>query len=111
MAKFLELAGAAIRIGRQSPAHGGSGPARSSKPLEANLLSETISASRHSIRTTRRIIIIVVSILIVAMWARVGVALVTFRQHAIEDASSQGRNLMIAFREEIASFCAGSTPK
>jgi diguanylate cyclase (GGDEF)-like protein len=77
--------------------------------LEANQLSETISAAapRHSIRTTRRIIIIVLGILIVAMWARVGVALITFRQHAIEDASSQGRNLMIAFREQIAFILRG----
>ncbi len=80
-----------------------------SQALEENLLSSInlATAPRHSIRTTRRIIIIVVSILIFAMWARVGFALVTFRQHAIEDASSQSRNLMIAFREQIAFILRG----
>ena len=41
------------------------------------------------------------------MWAVVGFSLVTSRQAALDDASSQGRNLMIAFREEVAFILRG----
>ena len=72
-------------------------------------MSSTISTSAppSSVRTTIRTIIIVVAILIVAMWAEVGFSLVTSRQAALVAASSQGRNLMVAFREEIALILRG----
>ncbi len=41
------------------------------------------------------------------MWVAVGFSIVTTRQHALEDAKSQGRNLMIAFREEVATILRG----
>jgi len=44
----------------------------------------------------------IVGILLVALWAVVGFSLVTSRQAALIAASSQGRNLTIAFREEVA---------
>jgi diguanylate cyclase (GGDEF)-like protein len=77
--------------------------------LEQNLLSSIISTSPapSSVRTTIRTIVIVVAILIGAMWAVVGFSLVTSRQHAIDDAGSQGHNLMVAFREEIALILRG----
>jgi len=62
---------------------------------------------RYSTRTIIRIIVIVVAILIGVKWAVVGVSLVTSRQHAIDNARSQGRNLTIAFREEIALILRG----
>ena len=60
-----------------------------------------------SIRTTIRSIVIVIAILIVALWVAVGFSLVIARQTAIDDASLQGRNLMIAFRVEIALILRG----
>jgi len=60
-----------------------------------------------SVRTTIRSIVIVTAILIAAMWVAVGFSLVTARQAALDDASLQGRNLMIAFREEIAFILRG----
>ena len=41
------------------------------------------------------------------MWAAVGFSLVTARQRALKDANSEGRNLMIAFREEVATVLRG----
>jgi diguanylate cyclase (GGDEF)-like protein len=59
------------------------------------------------LRTTVRTIIIVVGIAIVAMWALVGFSLVTSRQTALVAASSEGRNLMIAFREQVLQILGG----
>jgi hypothetical protein len=64
-------------------------------------------APHTSLRTTIRSIVIVTAILTVAMWAAVGFSLVTARQAAIDDAKLQGRNLMVAFREEIAFIMRG----
>jgi diguanylate cyclase (GGDEF)-like protein len=58
-------------------------------------------------RTIVRSIIAVVAILMVAMWAGVGFSLIASRQRAIDDAGSEARNLMIAFREEIANILRG----
>jgi hypothetical protein len=41
------------------------------------------------------------------MWATVGVSIVASRLVALADAHSEGRNLMIAFREEVASILRG----
>jgi diguanylate cyclase (GGDEF)-like protein len=62
---------------------------------------------QNSARTGVRAIIAVVGILLVAMWALVGFSLLASRQHALGDASSQSRNLAIAFREEIAKILRG----
>jgi signal transduction histidine kinase len=41
------------------------------------------------------------------MWTAVGFSVVTARQHALDDAHAEGRNLMIAFREEVATILRG----
>jgi diguanylate cyclase (GGDEF)-like protein len=64
----------------------------------------SIKSAPDSVRTTIRIIIIVVGVLIAAIWALVGFSLVTSHQAALDAAASEGRNLMIAFREEIANI-------
>jgi hypothetical protein len=48
-------------------------------------------------RTIIRTILIAFGVLVLAMWAAVGFSVVTARQRALEDAHSEGRNLMIAF--------------
>src|SRR3984957_16277208 len=58
-------------------------------------------------RTTTRTIIMAFGVLVVALWASAGFSVVSARQHALEDASSEGRNLMIAFREEVATILRG----
>src|ERR1700722_17337444 len=58
-------------------------------------------------RTTTRTIIMAFGVLVVALWASAGFSVVSARQHALEDANSQGRNLMIAFREEVATILRG----
>ena len=75
---------------------------------------ETLSSSTNltkaphaSVRTTIRSIIIVTAILIFALWVEVGFSLVTARHTALADSSLQSRNLMIAFREEIAFILRG----
>jgi signal transduction histidine kinase len=59
-------------------------------------------APPYGVRKTIRIIVAVIGILIVMMWAAVGLSIVASRQAALDDAHLEGRNLMIAFREEIA---------
>jgi signal transduction histidine kinase len=66
----------------------------------------TTSPPRRA-RTIIRIILIAFGILVVAMWAAVGYSVVTARRNAIKDAQSEGRNLMIAFREEVATILRG----
>jgi diguanylate cyclase (GGDEF)-like protein len=61
----------------------------------------------YGVRTTIRTIIIFVGIVVVAMWALVGFSLIASRHAALVAASSAGRNLMIAFREEIAQVLRG----
>src|SRR4029077_3821676 len=58
-------------------------------------------------RTIIRNILIAFGILVVAMWVAVGFSIVTARRHALEDTNTQGRNLMIAFREEVAAILRG----
>jgi signal transduction histidine kinase len=58
-------------------------------------------------RSIIRIILLAFGILVVAMWTVVGFSVVTAREHALEDAHSEGRNLMIAFREEVATILRG----
>jgi signal transduction histidine kinase len=72
--------------------------------LSATLL--TISPPRRA-RTIIRIILVAFGILVVAMWAAVGFSVVTARQRALEAANSEGRNLMVAFREEVATILRG----
>jgi hypothetical protein len=69
------------------------------------MLSATVltNSPRHRARTTIRTIIIVISTLLVAMWAAVGFDVVSSRQSAVKEASAEGHNLMVAFREEVAS--------
>ena len=57
--------------------------------------------------TIIRTILIAFGILVVAMWTAVGFSVVTARRHALEDARSESRNLMIAFREEVATILRG----
>jgi diguanylate cyclase (GGDEF)-like protein len=72
------------------------------------LSSTTLATAPHPpIRKTIRSIIVVVAALIVAMWALVGLSLVTSRQAALDAAGTEGRNLMLAFREEIALIIGG----
>jgi len=79
-----------------------------SKPLKENPLSSTAlaTAPQSSVRTIRASTV-VISILIVAMWVLVGFSVVTARQAALDAASLQARNLMIAFREEVAHILRG----
>jgi hypothetical protein len=58
----------------------------------------------YFVRTTVGTIVIVIGLVIVVMWALVGLSIVTSRQTALDMASLEGRNLTIAFREEIASI-------
>jgi diguanylate cyclase (GGDEF)-like protein len=72
------------------------------------LLSTILTkASRDGIRKTIRTIIIGVSVVIVVIWALVGFSIITSRQAALVAASTEGRNLMIAFREEVAQILHG----
>ena len=83
-------------------------------PVNAdNLLSPTnlTTAPHAGVRKTIRTIVVVVGILIVAMWALVGFSLVTARQTALSDAGLEGRNLMVAFREESPSILRGVEAK
>jgi diguanylate cyclase (GGDEF)-like protein len=86
-----------------------SGPARLTKASEENpmLPANSAESPHYPIRTTIRIIIVAVGVMIVAMWALVGASLVNQRQTALDAASSEGRNLMIAFREEVAAILRG----
>jgi hypothetical protein len=59
-------------------------------------------APSYSARRTVRIIVAVIGILIVLMWAAVGFSIIASRRAALDDAHLEGRNLMIAFREEVA---------
>jgi signal transduction histidine kinase len=70
------------------------------------MLSATVSTNSPSrrARTIVPTILIAFGILVVAMWAAVGYSAVSARQHALEEANSEARNLMIAFREEVASI-------
>jgi len=79
------------------------------KIFRKNLVSSTISAlpARSRVRRTIRAIIIAIGILIVAMWTAIAFSVVTARQQALDAAASQGRNLMIAFREEVATILRG----
>src|SRR5579864_615246 len=67
----------------------------------------SIKALPSGARTTIRTIILVVGIVIVVMWAVVGFSLVSSRQTALVTASAEGRNLTIAFREEVALILRG----
>jgi hypothetical protein len=72
------------------------------------LSSTTLAAAPPaSARTTFRTIIVVVTILVVAIWAAVAFSLATSRQAALDAISSEGHNLMIAFREEVAVILRG----
>jgi two-component system cell cycle sensor histidine kinase PleC len=50
---------------------------------------------------------LVIAILLVAMWAMVGLSVVNSRQAALDATRSESRNLMIAFREEVALILRG----
>jgi signal transduction histidine kinase len=63
--------------------------------------------ARSNVRTTIRAIAIVVGILIVAMWAAVELSLVDSRRAALDAVRSDGRNLTIAFREQVAFILGG----
>jgi diguanylate cyclase (GGDEF)-like protein len=67
----------------------------------------SIEASPSGARTTIRTIILVVGIVIVVMWVLVGFSLIGSRQTALGTANSEGRNLTIAFREEVAQILRG----
>jgi len=83
-------------------------PGQRGRSEEIMLSPTNLTKDPHSsVRRTIRSIVVVVAIVIVAMWTAVGFSLVTARQAALDDASLQGRNLMIAFREEIAFILRG----
>ncbi|HLY44599.1 MAG TPA: EAL domain-containing protein [Stellaceae bacterium] len=65
------------------------------------------TTGRYTIRSNIRNIVLVIGIVIVAIWVLVGFSLVTSRHTALVAASSQSRNLTIAFREEIATILRG----
>jgi diguanylate cyclase (GGDEF)-like protein len=83
-------------------------PVRSTKPSGNLFLSATSANVPHqTVRKTIWTIVIVIGLLILAMWAIVSVSLITSRQAALDAANLKGRNLMIAFREEIALVLRG----
>jgi len=84
-------------------------PPDGSKPLENNLLLSAIlpRGPCSSAWATVRTIVMIVAILIVAMWGAVGFSLAASRQAALDASSLQGRNLTIAFREEVALILRG----
>ena len=65
------------------------------------------AAGRRAIRASVRNIVVVIGIVIVAIWLLVGFSLAASRHTALVAASSQSRNLVIAFREEIATILRG----
>src|SRR3984957_2906771 len=67
----------------------------------------TTNSPPRRARTIIRTILVVFGILVVAMWTAVGFSVFTARHHALEDANTEGRNLMIAFREEVAAILRG----
>jgi signal transduction histidine kinase len=69
--------------------------------------STALNTPPYRVRTTVRTFVIVIGILLVTMWAVVGISLVASRQAALDNASSEGRNLMIAFRGEVAYILRG----
>jgi hypothetical protein len=71
------------------------------------MLSAILKNSPLRTRTIIGTILIVFGILVVAMWVAVGFSAVIARQHALVDANVEGRNLMIAFREEVATILRG----
>lgn len=96
-------------MGTSSHQHAEIAPGQPTKPSEESMLSPAMltKAPHASVRTTIRSIVIAVAILIVAVWAAVGFSLVAARQTALDDASLQSRNLMVAFRGEIAFILRG----
>jgi signal transduction histidine kinase len=73
------------------------------------MLSALVSTNSppRGARTIIWTILIAFGVVVIAMWAAVGFSVLTARQHALEDANSEGRNLMIAFREEVATILRG----
>ena len=61
-------------------------------------------AADYGARSTTRTIVIAVGGLLIFIWTTIAVQIAVSRQHAIDEANSKGRNLAIAFREEMASF-------
>jgi signal transduction histidine kinase len=78
------------------------------RPSEKLMLSavSTNSPTRRA-RTIVRTILIAFGVLVLAMWAVVGFSVITARQHDLDDAQAEARNLMIAFREEVATILRG----
>ena len=70
-------------------------------------MSSKIKPSDHASRVTIRNIVILVGIVLAGTWVAVAFSLVTSRQHELDDASSESRNLMVAFREEIGLILGG----
>jgi signal transduction histidine kinase len=56
------------------------------------------------VRITIKTIVVVISVLLVAMWATIGLSIIHTRQAALDMARSESHNLMVAFREEVASI-------
>src|SRR3984957_5307608 len=71
------------------------------------LLAMVLTNSPRRARRIIRTILIAFSILIVAIGAAVGLSVVTAPQHDLENARSECSNLMIAFREEVATILRG----
>ena len=72
------------------------------------MLSTTLRKAPHdNLQITVRTIIILIGVLVAAMWAAVGLSVITARQAAVDAASLGGRYLMIAFREEVARILDG----
>jgi two-component system, sensor histidine kinase len=103
----IKVRGGSIRPIRSTPGPRLQRAASASQAHGENLLSTILAEAALGIRKTIRTIIIVISILIVATWAAIGFSLVNSRQQAIANSRSQGHNLMIAFREEIAFILRG----
>jgi hypothetical protein len=83
-------------------------PRASSIKLAENLMPTTLATpAPSSVRTTIRTIILAIGVLIIGTWALVAFSLVASRQAALASAASEGTNLMIAFREEVAAVLRG----
>jgi Diguanylate cyclase, GGDEF domain len=72
---------------------------------EAAVTGMTATKAAHSRSgSTIRTIVVVVGVLLIFMWAAIALFIVSSRHSSIDDSRVKGRNLAIAFREEVGTL-------